>query len=268
VWRRRQTSSREVLRLGRVAAERWQEVPGGLACVASQPLAPDAAGRFTQLPRVIETLFAQGGDARVTVVLESAWVPLMLAETSRSVWRRPEVEALLRHRLALLYDDPADPVGEWDVRIDHRAGDAWALGYGFSLRLREALAEAARLVGREWAALLPAWAWGWQRSQPQRQWAGKVGHWAWHEQDRLLLGSFEAGRLVALNAAGPVCDNSELLAREVAAHRTRSGLPASEWPVVAITWRAATDLPARAGQVVWQGLKAPGAAASFNKAAA
>jgi hypothetical protein len=268
VWRLRQSSSREVLRLGRVAAERWQEVPGGLACVASQPLVFDAAGRFEQLPGAIEALFGRTGNARVTVVLESAWVPLMLAETGRSVWRRPEVEALLRHRLALLHDDPADPVAEWDVRVDHSVGNAQALAYGFSSSLREALAEAARLVGREWAALLPAWAWGWQRSRPQRQWSGRVGHWALNEQDRMLLGSFEAGRLVALNAAARVCDDSQSLAQGLAAHVVRSGLPASEWPVVATAWCAAPQLPASAERVMWQGLGAQGAAASLVKVAA
>lgn len=267
MWRLKPTSSREVLRLGRVAAERWQEVPGGLICVASQPVDTDAADRLAELPRVIKALFAQAGDARVTVVLESAWVPLMLAETGSSIWRRPEVEALLRHRLALLHDEPLDAVAEWDVRVDHRAGDARAVGYGFSSRLREALDQAARRVGREWAALLPAWAWGWQRSQPQRQWLGRAGHWALYEQDRLLLGSFEAGRLVALNAAATMCDNSQSLAREVAVHVVRSGLSASEWPVVATAWRVAPELPVSAERVIWRGLGAATAAASLTKVA-
>lgn len=240
MWRLSQSSPRDVLRLGRLAAERWQARPEGLVCVASQPFPPAAGDRFAPVPRAIETLFSQPGDARVTVVLESAWVPVMLAETGRAVWRRPEVEALLRHRFAQLYDDPADPVSEWDVRVDHRAGDARALGYGFSPRLRAALGEAARLVGRSWTSWVPAWTWGWQRARPERRWAGKTGHWAWQEQDRLLVGSFEAGAVVALDAAAAVCGSQDAVVREVALHAARSGLPAVGWPVVAASMSGVT----------------------------
>jgi hypothetical protein len=268
VWRLRQPSSREVLRLGRVAVERWQEVPGGLVCVATRPLAADAVDRFEELPSAIEALFGASKGAHVTVVVESAWLPVMRVETGPAVWRRAEVEALLRHRLGLLYDEPSDPVREWDMRIDHRAGESWALGYGFSPRLREALAEAARLTGHEWASLSPAWAWGWQRMRPQRHWAGKTGHWAMHEQDRMLLGSFEAGRLIALNAAATVCDSSESLMQELVSHGARSGLAPVEWPCAATTWRAAGDLPVNTGRVMWQGLAASSTSASIAKVAA
>jgi hypothetical protein len=148
------------------------------------------------------------------------------------------VEALLRHRLALLYDDPIDPVSGWDVRVDHRAGETLALGYGFSPRLRAALNEGFRASGREWAALVPAWTWAWQRFKPQRQWRQADGHWAWQEQDRTLLGSFEGGRLVAFDVAGESCGDREALAQALAVHTVRNGLQASEWPLVSSGWQA------------------------------
>lgn len=235
MWRLRRSSSREVLRLGRLAAERWTDGPGGLSRVASKPLA--SVDALAQLPAVAEALFTSADSTPVSVVLESAWVPVMLVETGAAIWRQAEVEALLRHRLALLHDDPTDPVGEWDVRVDHRAGEPLAVGYGFSPRLKEALREAARASGREWAALMPGWAWGWQRTRPQRQWRGSEGHWAWQEQDRTLLGSFKHGRLVAFNAACEPCDSDEALAQMLAIHKVRSGLQASSWPVVSSSWQ-------------------------------
>lgn len=236
MWRPRRSSSREVLRLGRVAAERWSDGPHGLLLVASQPL--ETSGAVIQLPAAVEALLSGKGASSIVVVLESAWVPLLLANTGNSVWRPTELEALLRHRLALLYDDPVDPVSEWDVRVDHRAGEALALGYGFSPRLRAALSEAFHASGREWAALVPAWTWAWQRFKPQRQWPRADGHWAWQEQDRTLLGSFKGGRLVAFNAASEACGRREALAQALAVHKIRNGLQASEWPVTSSGWQA------------------------------
>lgn len=269
MWRLRRSSVREVLRIGRVAVERWKELPGGLACVASQPLPLNPAYRLAQLPQAIETLFGQGGvSARVTVILESAWLPMMLVETGYAVWRRAEVEALLRHRFALLHDEPLNPVRDWDIRLDHHAGSPQALGYGFSPHLREALADAARRVGHEWESLLPAWVWGWQRALPRRHLSSQIGHWAWEEQDRMLLGSFEKGRLVALNAAALPCGNTESLLREVQTHAVRSGLPTSELSVVATTWQAAEELPVHTEGVVWQGLGALNPGVRLAKVAA
>lgn len=233
MWRLRRSSSNEMLRLGRVAAERWTDGPDGLTLVASQPL---GAASLAQLPSVIKALFSAASAERAAVVLESAWVPLILAETGDAVWRQAEVEALLRHRLSLLHDDPADPVGEWDVRVDRSADDARALGYGFSPLLRDALREAGDAVGCEWRSLLPAWVWGWQRFQPQRQWRASTGHWAWQEQDRTLLGSFDGGRLVAFNAACAPHDGHDALAKAVATHGVRHGLQASTWPVTSSGW--------------------------------
>lgn len=236
MWPLNRVSPREVLRLGHLAAERWTDGPEGLTLSSSQPLLPPSKA-LAQLPSSIEALFAGAQASSVTVVLESAWVPVMLAETGASVWRRAEVEALLRHRLALLHDDPADPVGEWDVRVDHRAGEPLALGYGFSPRLRNALDQAARTLGREWSALVPAWAWGWQRSHPQRHWGQKDGHWSWQEQDRTLLGSFRAGRLVAFDAACEPCESGEPLAQALAVHKLRHGLQAFTWPLASSGWQ-------------------------------
>jgi len=268
VWPLSRRASREVLRLGRVAAERWVEVRGGLRRVASQPVEAQAMDRWSALSSTIEALYASADAASdTTVVLESAWVPVMLADTGPSVWRRDEVEALLKHRFGLLYDEPADPVSAWDVRVDHHAGELRALAYAFSPRLRDALAQAARNTRREWAALTPAFAWAWQRSRP-----GASVHWALQEQDRMLLASFDAGRPVALNAAVPLHDGASELVQEVKRHEIRTGQGSVIHPVVAAVWKSPQELPAGAGPVTWLCLVSPDearpAAPSTQKVAA
>jgi hypothetical protein len=221
--------------------------------VASQAIDTQALDRWTALSTAIEALYGSGnGAADTTVVLESAWVPVMLADTGPSLWRRDEVEALLRHRLGLMYDDPAEPVSAWDVRVDHRAGEHRALGYGFSPRLRDALALASRTTRRDWSVLTPAWAWAWQRSRP----GGSV-HWVLQEQDRMLLASFDAGRPVALNAAVPLREGSSELALEAKRHEIRTGQAGVARAVVATVWKAPLDLPAGVGSVTWLCLASP-----------
>jgi hypothetical protein len=257
VWQLRSRSPNDVLRLGRVAAERWREVPGGLSLLASEPVAFDAEDRMTRLPLVIESLFREPENARVTVVLESAWLPFMLAEVGPSVWRKAEVAALLRHRLAMLHGNPVDPVAAWDVRVDHRPGERWGLGYGFSPLLREALADGAARTGKSWSALMPAVAWGWQRMRSAGVSAKPATVFAWQEQDRTLLCSFEARRLVALHPAGGAFLSVESLADEVAAHLARSGLPERGQAVVATSWSSDSELPSNSLHTSWYSMAAP-----------
>jgi hypothetical protein len=261
VWRRDGGASHDVLRIGRMAVERWADRRGGLRRVAAVPLAVEPATKFAQLGEAIRSLLAGGAGPQVHAVLESAWVPVMLVETGTAVWRPADVEALLRHRMGLLYDEPADPVAAWDVRVDHRAGERHALGYGFSPRLREALAEAASAAGCEWSSLMPAWAWGWRRVRPDRGWTKGQGHWAWHEQDRLLIGSFDAGRPVALNAAAPACHRADDLMQAVTAHRVRTGQSGTEAHVAATAWTCDGPPPPSTKQVAWHVLAAADASA-------
>lgn len=244
----------DVLLLGRHAAQRWRDGRGGLVHVASSPLQKQGNERLASLTNAIDTLLATAPDAaRVTVVLESYWMPLMLVPTA-GLLRPADVEALVRHRLSWVRDDPADPVGEWDVRIDHRAGEAWALGYGLSPRVRHALEATAHFGRQGRAALLPAWAWGWHKARPDRRWSGDVGHWTWQEQDRMLIASFHRGRPVALNAAAEPCSTSGELASAIERHCLRFGLQTATQAVVATTWQAPNALPAGAERIVWHGL--------------
>lgn len=176
----------------------------------------------------------QGGG--VEVVLESTWLPVMLAETGGVLVSEAEAEALLRHRLAQLYDTPHDPVVKWDVRVSFSPGDALALGYGLSPQVGGALNNSAARLGFKITALFPAWSWGWQRAQTEGVFAqhdAKIGvhtarWWGWQEQDRLLLGRVEGeaanAQLKSLHPGLLVSDEPQYWAQTVHAEARRLNL--------------------------------------------
>lgn len=240
MWPRSHMPSGELLRLGRVAAERWVDGPQGLVRQGAVPLHGTGALRADELLTALPTLFASPPSASVSVVLESAWVPVILVETGPTLWAGPQVEALVRHRFGLLH---GDVVAGWDLRVDHQPGEHWALGYGFAPALRNVLDSAAATLNTRWSALTPAWAWGWQRVRPEKRWPQGTGHWAWAEQDRVLLGTFEHGRPVGLNPA--VCHFTQTagLNEAVAIESIRHGRLSSTLPAAASSWDTPAALP-------------------------
>ncbi len=189
----------EYLRVGRHAVERWSapHPAHGLQLQASAPLprgpAPRAADLAGGLTNAIAQLYPKPLGTRVEAVLESAWLPVMRVETGGTLLSDTQAQALVRHRLQRLYDTARDPVAGWDVRVDFRAGDAQALGYGLSPQIHQALQQAASRAGFKWRAITPAWCWGWDRAWQRSTrhatgLSGKAdGWWGWLEQDRLML---------------------------------------------------------------------------------
>lgn len=252
MWPLSRTSTREVVRIGRLAAERWVGTPKGLSLVASQPLPDDALNKPECLGLALSSLYTDKPLSRISLVLESAWSPLLLADTGGVLWGSAQVTALARHRLGSLYGRPGDDLADWEVRVDHRAGDRFALCYGVAPRVKQDLLNAAQQAGLQLDELTPAFAWGWQRLRPARQWPRQTGWWVWSEQDRRLVARVEAGRLVALNPAAPLGDASVMIEQIVNAEGIRWGLDARSGPIGVASWLPPTQLPPPLGDhMVW-----------------
>lgn len=224
----------DVVRIGRERVELWQRAPQGFALRWQQALegagAPDAAVLGAALLRFFQTASAEAGatkaSRRLDVVLESAWVPVMAFDVGSTLWSRQRLEALLRHRFGQLYGER--DVQAWDLRLDHRAGDAQGLSYGLAPALKEAIDHALTAAGMRPASLQPALAWGWHQLRTDRK-AWRSGWWLWLEQDRSLIGRVERGRLCFLNAGAPVPRDEDEALRLLQIEAVRQGVP--ELPV-------------------------------------
>jgi hypothetical protein len=198
----------DVLRVGRHAVQRWVAVNAAgaknaackaMSLQASAELSADAwsappspaSWPIAALTEALRQIYLSPPQGSVEVVLESTWLPVMLVQTGGVLVSEGQAVALLRHRLAQLYDSPSDPVALWDVRVSFNPGDALALGYGLSPQVSSALNQAATRLGFKFTRLTPAWAWGWQRAQADGCFAADALWWGWQEQDRLLLGLVE-----------------------------------------------------------------------------
>ncbi|NRF68879.1 hypothetical protein HLB44_17945 [Aquincola sp. S2] len=230
MWPFDRASTRDIVRIGRLAVERWEPRRGALAALGREPLAEPST---PAIAAALRALYPQPPPRAITLLLETAWLPLLLADTGGALWSRAQIETLLRHRLAALYGDDAEPPSSWPLRIDHRPGDRFARGGALPPRLQRSLLDSARVLGLRWHALLPAFDWGWQRRRPVRQPAGRTGWWLWPEQDRLLIARIEAGRLTALEAAAPPAGTPAARAAQVELARRRLGIGSGGDPIVA-----------------------------------
>ena len=175
MWPLRPRRMREVVRVGRNRVERWVQRSQGLMLIGHQDMDLSSEHRNDALAKAVSALFKDdepgiAPSRHVDLVLESAWLPAILLDVGPTLWSTRQVEALLRHRLAQLYDERDDPVSAWSVQLDHRAGDLQGLGYALAPSVRDALAKAAAAAGLRWASLQPAFAWGWQRLKVHHRW--------------------------------------------------------------------------------------------------
>ena len=236
MWPLERDATRDCVRIGRHAVERWQAAPAGLMLAARQPLATASSDQGDPLGSAVRLLYMDPPRGAVKLVVESAWLPVVLVDTGGVLWTRTQVEALVRHRLGLLYEDADDPVTAWQVRTDHRPGDRYALGYGLPRRVEESLMKAARELDLRCAALLPAFTWGWHRLRPDKRWAQRTGWWLWPEQDRLLIARVARGRLAGLNAGAAPSDDPVVMERLIAAEGVRLGTGSPDDPLGWATW--------------------------------
>jgi hypothetical protein len=245
----------ECLRIGRHAVERWAASSRGQGWTlgAKVPLPEDALTRPAHLVAAITSLYPSPPAASISVVLESAWLPVVLAETGGTLVSDAQAQALVRHRLQRRYDTASDPVAAWDVRVDFLAGDAHALGYGLSPQVHQALTAAAEALGLTWRAITPAWVWGWawawQRFKPADLFPDQIGWWGWQEQDRMLLAQVSVhgskAQLTSLHPGLAWSDDAQVLHRTVQAEAIRLGLPETPKAIRVAMWTPApADAPA------------------------
>lgn len=246
MWPLKFRSPHECLRIGRLAAQRWAGQGGDLELVATLALPANAINEPACLGDAIGELFADDPRGKVSVVLESAWSPLLLADTGGALLSATEAEALVQHRLSIHHGGLAPS----DVRVDYRAGNRFALGYGLAPGLKQALLNAAEQAGLQLAAITPALVWGWQRLKPPPS----TGWWVWPEQDRMLLARVEAGRLVALNPAAALTEDATAIERAVQAEAARWGVQSKLCITSVASWLPATQLPTRSQTLTWHSL--------------
>ena len=248
MWPLDRSSAHECLRIGRLAVERWTAEGAHLKLRAAWPLPANAIETPACLGQALTGLCSDKPRAKVTLVLESAWLPLLLADAGGALLGTDEAEALLRHRLSAHHAGQGDDLSAWDIRVDHRAGDRFALGYGLSPQIKQALLDAAERAGLRLDALTPAFVWGWQRMRP----AVKAGWWLWPEQDRMLLARAEAGRLVALNPAVPLAETGSAIERIAQIESARWGWPTNNEGVTVGSWQQPAHLPTRSERLTWR----------------
>lgn len=239
MWPLDRMSVTEYLRIGRHSVDRWAGSSLTLSLVDSCALPADSGLDADNLLPALRALYPNRPQAVVTVLLESAWLPLLLVEAGPALWTSAQVEPLLRHRLDMIHGTTRASTSGWDLRVDYRPGERFALGYGMPPLLKQALADTGDALGLEWAALLPAFAWGLDRLRPTRHWSGRSGWWVWPEQDRLLVARITSNRVVALNAGASCSDDPAQITHLVDVERLRCGLPASVEPIGAATWAPA-----------------------------
>jgi len=250
VWPLSRSSTHECLRFGLLAAERWAGQGGALKRVASVALPAHAINEPECLGAALSELCVGKPQGKVSLVLESAWLPLVLVGVGDTLLAPTEAQALMRHRLGSNHGSQGDELSAWDIRVDYRAGERFALGYGLAPHVRQVLLSAAELAGLQLCGLVPAFTWGWQRLQSPL----KTGWWVWPEQDRMLLARVEGGRLVAFNPAASLVDTGPAVEQLVHAEAARWGLLANAGTVTVASWHSPAQLPARSPGLTWRSL--------------
>jgi hypothetical protein len=232
-----------VLRIGRDAVEWWSRASEGRMLLRQQPLQLPQGPDPSVLPAALAALFkAQDEPARrsIVVVLESAWSPAMLLPAGQVLWSTRRLQALLRHRLGDLYGGMHDLADNWDLRVDHRAGEAQALGHGLAPSVKAAVMQSCTAAGWRVTSVQPALAWGLQRLAPAVRRASD-GWWLWVEQDRAIVCRLQRGRVTALNAGAPVPGDDAHAQRLVAIEARRCGIELPTTRAIIDRWGSATS---------------------------
>jgi hypothetical protein len=243
----------DVLRVARDSLELWAWTPQGLVrrdheVIAGEPL--DAAALMTGLRRLL-TRQAAGAHA-VDVAVESSWLPILCIEPGPTLLAEAQVEALLRHRLALLFGDASPDA--WSVQMEHRAGDRQGLGYALRPSVKQVLRDAVTASHRKVASIQPAFAWG-QRHFGKR--LPREGWCLWQEQDRTLVVWFANGRVRALNAGAPVLRNTGQAMRLVEVEALRQGQLNAASTLVVAGWDPSPGARTSSPTMSWLCVAAP-----------
>jgi hypothetical protein len=259
VWPRERADATECLRIGRHAVERWKRVDGTLSRAATHALPQEVAPQPKRLIEAISAMYSAdiptAPGMRITLVLESAWLPVMLIDTGPTLLRASQVEALVRHRLGMQFSDGPDPVAGWELRIEQRAGSRHALAYGLAPRLKQTLIEAARTANLEWASMTPALAWGLEHRRSAGPRSRSNEWFLWPEQDRTLVARVLTNDVNGLNPGAPKVLSEAHVLQAVDAESVRLGITSIADPIVAATWDGAPRVAQPDERIQWLGVR-------------
>jgi hypothetical protein len=257
VWPLDRNAGHEYLRVGPHAVERWKDARGALSLEASQALQPDAVAQAQVLVAAVRALYSNKPEKKVTLLLESAWLPVMLVDTGSTPLSSVQFDALVRHRFGLHYGDMRDPVSAWELRIEHQAGRRHALAYGLSPRIKQALIEAGEASGVKWDAMLPAIGWGRQRLRPAAPRASATAWWAWQEQDRLLVARTARNEIVGFNSGAARFDDETGIVHLIESEEARLGVATKTDPITVAVWDDPARARPRGERLLWQDVRGP-----------
>ena len=239
--------SRDVLRLGSNSAELWRAEGQSFDIVESQTHVRRCSLYDTQpLAATLAALATRSTSRRASVVIESAFLPLMLVDTGGALWSDKQLDALLRHRFGLAYGGPSVNVAAWTFRSDYRFGERFALAFGLPPTV-EAVLNGALAAGWKFDGWTPAFSWSWSKWRRRSPATGSQW-WLCPEQDRTLLAHTTDGRATALHAALPRFSAEEQLIRRVESEQLRSGVGSAQDPIGAVRWNA-NELPETSARV-------------------
>lgn len=223
---------RDVVRVGRERVERWRPGAQGLVLQDQREVGAHEGLSVEALRAALQALFGENIRGPADVVLESAWLPVLLLNVGPEPASNAKLQALLRHRLGDLYGQAQGPIDTWALLLDYRPGDPQALGYGFAPDVKQAVVEAAAASGQKLASVQPAFQWAARRLKRRDGW------WTWLEQDRALLARVRQGRVVALNAAAALPRDPADSARLVGIEARRLGEGVQDREAVTAGWSA------------------------------
>lgn|GEM_PF-1772022 len=220
-------ASADVVRIGAHAVELWRGGAGSMEQVASEAL--PSRGSLFDASALVEPLRAIAGrvtSRRAIAVLESAYAPVLLADTGGVLTGAAQVDALLRHRFGLAYGIPGRDAATWRVRWTHRYGDRYAMGYGLDPAVEAALLAGGTSADGIFTAWVPALDWSLSRFGRRRQ-AARCPWWVWTEQDRSLAVHLSGGQVDALDPALLEADSVTGIEGAIAAAAVRASLHTS-----------------------------------------
>ena len=252
MWPLDRFTSADVVRIGAHAVELWRGGAGSMEQVASETL-PRRGSLFDASP-LVEPLRAVVGrltSRRAIALLESAYAPVLLADTGGVLTGAAQVDALLRHRFGLAYGIPGRDAAGWRVRWTHRYGDRYALGYGLDPTVEAALLEGAALANMTFTAWMPSLDWSLSRFGRRRR-AAQCPWWVWTEQDRSLAVHVSDGQVDALDPALLEANSVTGIERAMAAAAARAGLHTS----------AAGEVASPIGVGYWRATERPSASSA------
>jgi hypothetical protein len=208
----------------------------------------------SSLVGAVRRVLTDQSHSNIALIVESAWLPVTLVDTGDALWRPGEVEGLVRHRFETVYAGNETRIDEWELRVDYRVGERFALGYGLPREVSQAFSSVAETLGITWDFVSPALAWG--LPQVRRLKGGhEMARWiAWPEQDRCLLACVRGNEVVALNPAVTASMSGAVIERRIAIEGARTGAGAGDAPIVVAHWNSAPNAPRQTGRLHWLNL--------------